>query len=631
MGSLKGLNLVDALAKQNTFMKLARTATKGKAVLKNQTLSGKAVIDFFDNTPVMQNVVQSISSDNLVVRYGTKAGKKVSVTGFQLFDGEFLLAKGVLGLDKVRGKKPIVQARVQFNQFGQKSSININYNANEVFNGNIRTSSVEKEEKFIQVFEYGNTLSYRYAGLSTLAPHISKIPTNGDFLKPNSKFTSLFRDFITGKRRIIPRSKVVSRMNMEDSSKKSSSFVNDLMLQYEIRMQACRDAILADIQNLRVARNNITCMENELSQKTGQIEHKLQQGYVDLDSAREVEKQLLESLRNNMSTRKFLQNEIAKKIEIGRQSSFKYSVEKQSERRIIVELPQYKIANQKYACAIYQKNGLLDVDVASYSNKEVVKQLKTIKGPLQEKVLQIRDVFAKEKGIEASLVNIRAMSDSDARALAETPFVFNPVSGLILYNPNKMKSLSYVDLCSYVCHEMKHLEDFSKLAKFMGMKKFKALCLKDVPKEQLPVVKKMFNEEFYKKMIKQVKLDDFDAEGFEQSFRQYQSTLNTSNILEYLKSRAQYFESILEVRAWDAQFRLQKSMGKVNRGRFAERELCLQFGKEIKRIEASAPKGFCMELLVNDILQTLVLQKGEQLTDVDILCGLLNGLKIFKV
>lgn len=156
-------SLVKAISGKSTFLQVARTATKGNVIQKGMELQGKQAIKFFEKMPCdFQRYVQTVNPENLTVKYGVKGYKGSSVTGFQVLDGENVVAKGAMGIDKTYGKKPILQMRVKLYQDVQKASLNLKYDGNKAFNGSATSGSTFKDSRSHMQSNYGDTVNFEY-------------------------------------------------------------------------------------------------------------------------------------------------------------------------------------------------------------------------------------------------------------------------------------------------------------------------------------------------------------------------------------------------------------------------------------------------------------------------------------
>ena len=151
------LELAQVIANKTTFLQVARTAMKGNVVQKDMVVAGKQAVRFFDRAPdFIQGLVESINPKKLSVKYGVKGYEGSSVTGFKIFDGDTVVAKGALGLDKTFGKEPFVQFNMRLTPKAGEASLGFKYNGNSIFGPNMSASQTLKSGK------YNTHMAYKY-------------------------------------------------------------------------------------------------------------------------------------------------------------------------------------------------------------------------------------------------------------------------------------------------------------------------------------------------------------------------------------------------------------------------------------------------------------------------------------
>lgn len=207
--------LVKAILGKSTFLQVARTATKGNVVQKGLELSGKQAIKFFEKMPCdFQRYVQTVNAENLTVRYGVKGYKGSSVTGFQVLDGEKVVAKGAMGIDKTYGKKPILQMRVKLYQDSQNASFNFKYDGNRAFNGSAASGSTFKDGRFHMRSSYGDTVNFEYMETNNFSNWLQqngwsrfdniKLPTAKQFVEFRGQVDKGIKEFVSGRKTFTP-------------------------------------------------------------------------------------------------------------------------------------------------------------------------------------------------------------------------------------------------------------------------------------------------------------------------------------------------------------------------------------------------------------------------------------------
>jgi len=157
------LELAQVIANKTTFLQVARTAMKGNVVQKDMIVAGKQAVRFFDKAPdFIQSFVEGINPKKLSVKYGVKGYEGSSVTGFKIFDGDTVVAKGALGLDKTFGKEPFVQFNMRLTPKAGEASLGFKYNGNSIFGPNMSASQTLKSGKYNTHMVYGDTMRLDY-------------------------------------------------------------------------------------------------------------------------------------------------------------------------------------------------------------------------------------------------------------------------------------------------------------------------------------------------------------------------------------------------------------------------------------------------------------------------------------
>lgn len=691
MGIQKGLGLVDTLSKSKTFMKLARTASKGSCTMKEGQIAGKQAVNFFERLPIVSDLTRNIPTEKLVIRFGTKGTKGSSVSGFHIFNGDSLVAKGAMGIDKTRGKQPILQMRLQVGENGKAARLNLNYNGNNVFNGNTSSTSFSKDGKFSLSQNYGDSLHIEYAesplhyDLLTNSSgksfrNVGEFPTAHQFEQYRPKLNEQVERFVSGKQSPAQKAKLKYEKSFRLKEKqwqkeKLQKQLDELKSKYEPKIAglsskvAEQDALAVQIKQAQNAKNlakteaalalrngniqeaeyntirdqvvrlyneNPTYLQRDIaairSQKDGisyadsvkcavaDILYK--NAEIEALSAKQISKVELKAAKQEVKLLKKQLKQETKEI----QRSF--STHRPAESRIEpINFSDVKFFTNKKSIQSILRNEKISLrKIPEYPNKEVIEQLKNIKGTPTEKIEQIKNIFCKEMGIDVSLVNVRAAKGFE---LGANSLAFMPHSGEILYNETLISKLKDAQLCGAIRHELDHLEVFGKLAKTLGLNKMKQICAGHVKSaEQRAFVKENFNASFYERIGKQLNTNGFDSKLYEQAANEYEGLNNLSKTLVgRTKNLRDYYSSPLESKAYGVQMSLTKSLGSPDVQTILNIHITKQMAAEIERIQQLAPNGFDMEKYLTNIMKSVKTRMGDRIESNEFYYNILQELR----
>ena len=497
--------LIRAISGKSTFLQVARTATKGNVVQKGIELQGKQAIKFFEKMPCdFQKYVKTVNPENLSVRYGVKGYNGSSVTGFQVFDGKNIIAKGAMGIDKTYGKRPILQIKAQLFQGEQKAGINFKYDGNKVFNGSASTGSTIKDQFYNMQSNYGNTVNFEYSETNNFSNWLNQhglkgfdsieTPTARQFAANEDKVHKIAKEFVSGRKTYTPQQR--EQMEFE-----------------KLRRQKCK-------KHKGNSAEYVSKLQTELNEK--------------LQSAK-LQQQLKELLKKE-------------------------------------KFPPYR-------------------------NKEVIEQIKNLKGSATEVAEQSTKIFLKEMGFNPELVEIKQISSLE-QGFRRFEFAFEPVSGRILISPSYNGGRLLTS--SMIRHELDHFQLFADLCKSMGVENFKKMLLAKFPK----VASEKFNTEFWNKAIQNAKiLSPAEVAKYTKALEKYSMNgICSDNILTSIK----YFGNPIETRAYDIMVSVGKSLGlKTSNDNFKGAALSRIYGRmasALERIEQKTGKAIdeaCLEKLYN--------------------------------
>lgn len=691
MGIQKGIGLVDTLSKSKTFMKLARTATKGQCTMKEGQIAGKQAANFFERLPIVSDLTRNIPTENLVIRFGTKGAKGSSVSGFQIFNGDSLIARGAMGIDKTRGKQPILQMRLQVGENGKAARLNLNYNGNRVFNGHTSSSSFYKDGKFSLTQNYGDSCHLEYTesplhyDLLTNSSgksfrNAGEFPTAHQFEQYQPKLNEQVERFVSGKLSPEQKAKLKNEKSFRLKEKqwqkeKLQKQLDELKSKYELKIAelstkvAEQEALAAQIKQVESAKK-LAQTEAALALRNGNIQEadyntirdqvvRLYNGNPELLqreitairsqkdgisyadsvkcavtdifyknaeiealSAKQISKVELKAAKQELKLLKKQLKQEAKDVQRGASTS--KPAESHSEP---IDYRDVKFFNSKKSVKSILRNEKVSLrNIPEYPNKEVIEQLKNIKGTPAEKVEQIKNIFCKEMGIDASLVNIRAANELE---LGANSLAFMPHSGEILYNETLIPKLKDAQLCGAIRHELDHLEVFGKLAKTLGLNKMKRICVGQAKSaEQRALVTENFNGSFYERLGKQLNTNGFDSKFYEQAVNEYEGLNNLSKtFVGRNKNLYAYYSSPLESRAYGVQMSLTKSLGSPDVQTILNIQINKQLVAELERIEQLAPQGFDMEKYVSSIVKSVKTRMGDRIEGNEFLYNILQELR----
>lgn len=278
------IGLIRTISGKSTFLQVARTATKGNVIQKGMELQGKQAIKFFDKMPCdFQRYVGSVNPENLTVRYGVKGYNGSSVTGFQVLDGENIIAKGAMGIDKTYGKRPILQMRAQLFQGEQKASINFKYDGNRVFDGSTSCGSSFKDGRFHMQSNYGDTVNFEYSETNNFSNWLKQhgwkrfdsivTPTARQFAENESQVHKLAKEFVSGRRTYTPQQREqmkINKLKMKEYKAGERQYLKEQKAQIKEQMQREIKELRANSELKQLSEQRIKAQEY-IKNETAQI------------------------------------------------------------------------------------------------------------------------------------------------------------------------------------------------------------------------------------------------------------------------------------------------------------------------------------------------------------------------
>lgn len=198
------------------------------------------------------------------------------------------------------------------------------------------------------------------------------------------------------------------------------------------------------------------------------------------------------------------------------------------------------------------------------STPEVASKLKSLRGTLDEKLAQAKDIIFADLGINPDLVKL---VDEDCGPGGYA--MCSPARGVIKFNkafcqqPNSQFSDDAV-LC-ILRHEIDHMVVFSKIYKKVGAKQFDEMIQNNDYLKTLPPAERVVNHGFYQEMSKHFDVSDFDEKPYIDAFSNYNKGADSTGI-DYSKYRlftyiTKNFDNALEDSARDKQYALEEQMG----------------------------------------------------------------------
>ena len=170
---------------------------------------------------------------------------------------------------------------------------------------------------------------------------------------------------------------------------------------------------------------------------------------------------------------------------------------------------------------------------------------------------------------------------------------FEPLAGVIHFSKEFSKR-SNAEIAGMMRHELDHFEVYAKLAKSMGIDKFKSF-LKTFSKEMgikdEQTFDMMFNESFWNKAIKNVDVSGFNAVKYEKAIAGYYKKISGLSDYSELMQDAKYFSNSLETRAYKVQDSIYKSMGVQNDEQIMIRHLNKEINKTVELIKRKNPRS----------------------------------------
>lgn len=300
-------SLLRTVTSKSTFLQVGRAATKGNIIQKGMELQGKQAIKFFEKMPCdFQKYVQTVNLENLTVRYGVKGYNGSSVTGFQVLDGENVIAKGAMGIDKTYGKKPILQMRAQLFQGEQKAGINFKYDGNRVFDGYASTNSTFKDGRFNMQSNYGNTLNFEYSETNNFSNWLNQhgwkrfdsieTPTARQFAEFKGKFDKGIREFVSGRRTYTPQQREqmkIEKLKKQEYKAEKRQYLKEQKAQIKEQMLREIEELRANPKLKKVTESRIE-LQNYNKKATAQINESKEQVKVHEKTIKEYEQKLEE-------------------------------------------------------------------------------------------------------------------------------------------------------------------------------------------------------------------------------------------------------------------------------------------------------------------------------------------------
>ena len=509
------------------------------------------------------------------------------MTGFQIFNGENLVARGAMGIDKTRGRQPILQMRLLVGENGKAAKLNFSYNGNNTFNGNASSHQVLKNGKFSLSQHYGETCHLEYSEsplhydlltntCGRSLRNIDELPTAYQFEQFQAQLNQRVENFVSGKSTAKQKAELKEKRRLRHQEKQVLKFeLESLKSKYEPEIKKLKAKI------------------EELEQTETQQSSNLSDSNVELTVAKHELELLQKQLKQETKA-------VQRRYSTGIHPAA-FDPKKDSEP---VDFRDVKFfTNKRSIRSIFRNEGISLRVIPAYPNKEVLEQLKSVKGTPAEKAEQIKNIFCKEIGIDGSLVPIRSAGTFE---LGTNSLAYLPHSGEIIYNEEIISKLSTVRLAGVIRHELDHLEVFGKMAKALGIEKFKKLIA-----EKYPPFAGSFNTTFYENLCKQLNTQGFDYKLYEQAYRKYEGLNNQASItLTKFKNIQAYYENPLESRAYGIQMSLTKSLGAPDINVLTDIHLTKQINAEIERIEHLTPQGFNIERYINNIIKSIKTRMG---------------------
>lgn len=151
----------------------------------------------------------------------------------------------------------------------------------------------------------------------------------------------------------------------------------------------------------------------------------------------------------------------------------------------------------------WAKDGKTNYDILDAKN--LLMKMATKKAKPTEKSMTIaKDALVKRMGYNPEHLPLKVVDATSAEAM------FDPFLGEIMVSKGFLAKANNADVVSLLSHEIKHMDDSVKLAKKIGIPKYKKLlCSIDKESESL------FNTEFYSKMVKDCDVSTINFKTFD--------------------------------------------------------------------------------------------------------------------
>lgn len=212
------------------------------------------------------------------------------------------------------------------------------------------------------------------------------------------------------------------------------------------------------------------------------------------------------------------------------------------------ELPNYSIS---FCSAQIQQH-------SKGSTPQVARQLKSLEGTLDEKLVKAKDIILKDMGLPNDLVEC---VDQDLGGKGYAAYIM-PKGKIVFDKKFCQKPDSEFSDDAVMCilrHELDHMEVFAKLYKKLGKEEFEKAVSGMV--EKMPANMPNINYEFYDKMSKYVNVDNFDADKYIKAINNYSNgTLGNSHYKNFTFI-TENFDNELENSAREKQYELENLMG----------------------------------------------------------------------
>lgn len=188
------------------------------------------------------------------------------------------------------------------------------------------------------------------------------------------------------------------------------------------------------------------------------------------------------------------------------------------------------------------------------STPQVARQLKSLEGDLDDKLLSAKEIILNDMGLPSELVEC---VDEDLKGTGYA--AYSAPLGKVLFDKKfcQKPDAEFSDdaIMCILRHELDHMEVFTKLYKKLGSEEFEKLLPvlygKDMPK---------VNHEFYKEMSKYVSVEDFDSDKFINAIKNYSGGVLGDSYYNNFMIIIKNFDNALEDSAREKQYELESLM-----------------------------------------------------------------------